>query len=89
MFFMMCAMFRIAPLFGGAVVYHLKGRSVHPLGFVLLACSNSLHCCVLLAPCCLRGRRVRRLHAWPGNQGAAVFVTLCLQLVWMTVMLWH
>jgi hypothetical protein len=88
MFLMMCAMFRIAPLFGGTV-YCLKGRSVHPLRFVLLACSNSLHCCEMLAPFCLHGRRVRQLLAWPGNQGAEVFVTLCLQLVWMTAMLWR
>ncbi len=51
------------------------------LALCFLARSNSLHCCVLLAPCCLRGRRVRLLLAWPGNQGAVVFVALCLQLV--------
>ncbi len=70
-------------------LYCLKGRIVPPLGFVLLACSNSLRCCVLLAPCCLHGRRVQRLLAWPGNWGAVVFVALCLQLVWMTAMLWR
>ncbi len=70
-------------------LYCLKGRSVHPLGFVLLACSNSLRCCVLLAPCCLRGRRVWGLLMWPGNRGAVVFVALCLQLVWMTAKLWR
>jgi hypothetical protein len=53
-------------------LYCLKGRSVHPLGFVLLACSNSLHCCVLLAPCpCvvgeygvfLRGQVIKELYS--------------------------
>jgi hypothetical protein len=69
-------------------LYCLKGRSAHPLGFVVLACSNSLCRCVLLAPCCLRGRRVQHFLVWPGNQGAVVFVALCLQLVWMTLKLW-
>ncbi len=54
-FLIMCAMFRIAPLFGGTVV------------LLELACSNSWRCCELLAPCCLHGRRVRHLLAWPGN----------------------
>ncbi len=56
---------------------------------MLLVCSSSWHCCALLTPCCLCGRRVRHLLAWPGTQGAVVFVALCLQLVWMIVMLWH
>ncbi len=56
-FLMMCAMFRITPLFGGTVVL-LDRKKCLPVGFVLLACSNSLRCCVLLVPCRLCGRRV-------------------------------
>ncbi len=66
MFLMMCAMFRIEPFFGGTVVL-LERKKCPPAGFVLWACYNSLHCCGLLAPCCLHGRRVWRLLAWPGN----------------------
>ncbi len=72
-----------------AQLHCLKERSVHPLGCMLLACLISWCNCVLLVPCHLRGRRVQCLLAWPGNQGAVVFVALCLQLVWMTAMLWR
>jgi hypothetical protein len=86
-FLMMCAMFRIAPLFGETVV-SLERKKCPLLSFVLLARPNSLHHCVLLAPCHLHGRRVQHLLAWPVNQEAVVFVALCLRLIWMTVMLW-
>ncbi len=89
MFLMMCAMFRIAQLFGGTVVSLEREKCPPARLFLLLACSNSLRCSVLLAPCHLPGRRVRHLLVWPGNQGAVVFFALCLQLVWMSAMLWR
>ncbi len=87
-FLMMCAMFRIAPLFGGKFVL-LERKKCAPTWLRAFGYrSNSLRCCVLLAPYCWHGRRVRRLLARPGNWRAVVFVALCLQLVWMTAMLW-
>jgi hypothetical protein len=74
-FLMMCAMFRIAPLFGGTVVL-LDRKKCPPAWF----CAFGLK---------LRGRRVWHLLAWPSNRGAGVFVALCLQLVWMIAMLWR
>ncbi len=87
--FLWCVLCSVLPHCLVGQLYCLKGRSVRPLGFVLLACSSSWHCCVLLAPCRLHGRRVRRLLAWPDNRRVVVFVALCLQLVWMIVILWH
>ena len=84
-FLMMCAMFGIAPLFGGMVVL-LVERSVPRLCCVLWASSTSLHCCVLLIPCCLHDKRARRLPAWPDNRGVEGSAASCIQSVWMSVM---
>ncbi len=66
-----------------------RERSVHRLCCVLWACLNSLHCCGLLIPYCLLGKRVRCLPTLLGNQGVGGFASLYPRLVWMIVMRWR
>ena len=49
--------------------YCLKGISAIPPSVVLLSCLSSWHCCVLLTPYRLRGRRVQHLPVWLDNWG--------------------
>ncbi len=67
---------------------HQVGGS-NPRPQLLKVSSNHSAKWKLLAPCCLHCMRLRHLPVWPDNWGVVVFVTLCLQLVWMIVMLWR
>jgi hypothetical protein len=87
-FFMMCAMFNAAPLFGGMVV-SLDRKNVPQLCCMLWVHSSSLCCCVLLIPYHWCDKRVLHPPVWLDNRGVEEFAAFYLWSVLTIGMQWH